>query len=243
MVYYAVKRKVPVVSLLISVVVLGLLLPVKLEFRKIVYEAGSTLSRQERLEIFYNLAKDHYLAEERKVELHGEEMRRESALWRFSYSCSAFSKVIELTPHQVPYWDGHTYTSLLTKFIPRILWPGKPKEGMGQEFGHRYHLIDANDTSTSMNLPWLAELYANFGREAVFFGMGLFGLLFAFVDRFYNSHTNTVNVIISAAIYFPIITHESNFAMEAGNMFLLTVAIHFFIQFVQRNVGIKEKNN
>src|SRR3989338_6936049 len=36
-----------------------------------------------------------------------------------------FAKVVEATPKYVPYWDGYTYSTLLSSVIPRLIYPDK----------------------------------------------------------------------------------------------------------------------
>ncbi len=91
---------------------------------------------------------------------------------------TVLAEVVRDTPSQVPYWGGVTYYPLLFKPIPRFLWPNKPEEVTGQEFGHRYGLLDADDPGTSLNLPQLVELYANFGPVGLVLGMIFFGLFY-----------------------------------------------------------------
>lgn len=238
-IYYLITRKIPWPAVATVVILVALMLPVKLEYRKFLADSTTELTITEKLEAYYALAYEHYLGREgiASSEVGGND--EGSPLFRFSYSASAFSVVIVNTPGIVPYWDGVTYSTLFSKFIPRFLWPNKPVEDIGNEFGHRYGLLHESDEGTSMNLPWLAELYANYGESAVYYGMALFGLMYGFIDRFYNSGKSVVNVILSAAIYFPILQHESNFALLAGNIFLLSVAIYMFTKFIIANLSLK----
>ena len=85
------------------------------------------------------------------------------------------SRVVTQTPSEIPYWKGETYKPLLTSFIPRAIWPGKPEERFGPAFGHRYRMLAPTDKMTSLNIPWVVEMYANFGRWGVVIGMTLVG--------------------------------------------------------------------
>jgi hypothetical protein len=96
-----------------------------------------------------------------------------------------FAKVIDDTPRIVPYWMGTTYYPILFKLIPRFIFPDKPEEVTGQEFGHRYALIDVTNLTTSINLPQIVELYANFGTIGVLLGMFLFGVIIRTVLNIY----------------------------------------------------------
>jgi O-antigen polysaccharide polymerase Wzy len=96
-----------------------------------------------------------------------------------------FAGIIEDTPRIVPYWGGATYYPILFKLIPRFIYPDKPEEITGQEFGHRYGLIDLENLNTSVNLPQIVELYANFGVAGVLLGMFLFGVIIRTVLNIY----------------------------------------------------------
>jgi hypothetical protein len=71
------------------------------------------------------------------------------------------------------------------KPVPRFLMPDKPEEMSGQVFGHRYGFISSENLTTSINLPQLVELYANFGLPGVVVGMFLVGMLYRVVIEMY----------------------------------------------------------
>jgi hypothetical protein len=93
-----------------------------------------------------------------------------------------FAAVIHDTPGIVPYWDGASYYPLLFKFVPRFIYPDKPREVTGQSFGHRYGLLDPGNYETSYNLPQLIEAYINFGPAGVVVVMFLFGVIYRSVQ-------------------------------------------------------------
>ncbi|MGB8411460.1 MAG: hypothetical protein WCE23_01415 [Candidatus Binatus sp.] len=98
---------------------------------------------------------------------------------------TTFGEVIGDTPALVPFWGGESYYPILFKPIPRAVWPDKPEELTGQTFGHRYGLISGSNTSTSINLPQLVELYGNFGLTGVIGGMFIFGLIYRLLTEMY----------------------------------------------------------
>ena len=98
---------------------------------------------------------------------------------------TVFGEVLEDTPAIVPFWEGESYYPILFKPIPRFIMPGKPEEMSGQMFGHRYGLISKWNTTTSINLPQIVELYANFGLVAVIVGMFVFGLIYRLLLEIY----------------------------------------------------------
>ncbi len=98
---------------------------------------------------------------------------------------TTLGEVIADTPAMVPFWGGESYYPILFKPIPRVIWPDKPEELTGQTFAHRYALISASNTSTSINLPQLVELYGNFGLIGVIAGMFIFGLIYRLLIEMY----------------------------------------------------------
>ena len=96
-----------------------------------------------------------------------------------------FGEVIADTPAMVPFWRGESLYPILFKPIPRFIMPDKPEELSGGWFGHRYGLITAANTTTSINLPQIVELYGNFGLTGVVAGMFLFGLIYRLLIEMY----------------------------------------------------------
>jgi len=170
------------------------------------------------------------------LSLRGAKLYERSAgIFRRSGLMFTFSHVVKETPGEVPYWNGKTYKSMGTSWIPRILWNDKPEERMGNAFGHRYSLVMKRVTHISYNLPWLTELYANFGQTGVILGMPLIGLFLGFMDSFFNRPgLNDLEYGIGAAILLPLSFQESNFTLMTGS--LLPLALCLWLYF---SVGLR----
>ncbi len=93
--------------------------------------------------------------------------------------------VVQRSPRFVPYWNGATYSAVGWSFVPRLLAPDKPRETTGQDFPHRYGIIEPGDDQTSTNFAALVELYANFGPVGAVFGMMLFGVACRGLERLF----------------------------------------------------------
>ena len=150
--------------------------------------------------------------------------------WRLTYPMSAISMVQEKTPSKVPFWNGESYLNLFFKFIPRFIWKDKPKEEMGQLFGHRYEILDRWNLTTSMNTPILAEAYMNFGLFG-FFSIYLvmsYILARAFISsNLKNQNENSLKSLLSGlnvaiSLTF-LIQWESNFSMVFGKVIILFI--------------------
>ena len=79
------------------------------------------------------------------------------------YVLVAHTVVVQDTPESIPYLYGESFSQLLWTIVLRVLYPEKPIESWGQEFGHRYRLLAPTDDQTSFNFPQLTEFYANGG--------------------------------------------------------------------------------
>jgi hypothetical protein len=152
----------------------------------------------------------------------GSLVMRTSHIW-------VFHVVATSSPDSVPYWNGATYRPLLTSPIPRALYPAKPEERFGLEFGRRYGFLEAAQDGTSVNIPWLTELLANFGPPGVMLGMPLFGFLLAFLDRTFNAKKmSDPAFLIGLTLIFPLTYPESNLSVMTGSMIVLLASLTAF---------------
>lgn len=151
-----------------------------------------------------------------------------STIRRISH-INVMSYAVEKTPREIPYWQGETYKPFLTSWIPRIVWPDKPREITGYSFAARYGLVEPHETWQSVNLPWIVEMYINFGRAGVLVGMTLAGILIMFVERFFSRPDMTpIETVIGIAIILPLFFQESNFSLMTGSLLPLTVALWLY---------------
>ena len=157
---------------------------------------------------------------------------RTSAITRRIARIVVMSYVVELTPHAVPYLKGVSYMPLLTSFIPRLLWPGKPEERFGQAFGHRYRILRPNDDITSVNVPWVLEMFANFGVVGVAIGMSLAGIVLALLSAVFNNRAmSPLEFVTGAAILFPLAYQASNLSVMTGVLVPLAICLWFYFRF------------
>ena len=153
------------------------------------------------------------------------------------------SHVVNLTPSEVPYWKGETYRPLPTSFIPRALWPGKPEERSGHAFGHRYRILNSWDKGTSINIPWIVEMYANFGRVGVLVGMALVGVFLALLSSIFNRREmSPLEFVIGAAIIFPLVYPASNFSLMTGSLLPLALSLWLFFRIGLR-LGVRDRTS
>jgi hypothetical protein len=85
-------------------------------------------------------------------------------------------KVFIHVPQNEPFAEGETiFTTLAASFVPRILWPNKPKSG-GHENMLRFTGFKIE--GYSMNISPLGEAYANFNKTGGIIFMFFYGLFF-----------------------------------------------------------------
>ena len=228
------RKRIPVVFISVTLVFFFIFNSVKAEYRYLVWFGGqsSYLSAIEKAQLFIEIAIKHYQNSDLKSQDKNYLDSSDSVVSRTAHII-LFSNVIEDTPTIVPYWGGETYLPLLTSLIPRALLPDKPIDNTGNKFGRRYNYLGSNDFTTSFNLPWIVEMYANLGRWGVLIGMSLVGLLLSFLDQKLN-HTrmNSLEFVIGATILFRLIYQESNFSLMTGSVITLSLALYILFRVV-----------
>lgn len=133
---------------------------------------------------------------------------------------------VDQTPASIPYLRGATLSNMLTNLVPRVFWPSKPVEIMGQRFGHHYQILGEGDAVTSINLPWLVEFYINFGPVGVLAGMFLVGMLFNMLEQILlRPEMTDIEITAGWALLFKLFYQESNLSLMLGG--LVTQAIFF----------------
>lgn len=205
-------------------------------FRQIVWHTQPNISPIEAAKEYGHVLVNFYRGRLNRLiskDAPGTEPDREptvyaSAIRRISH-INLMSYVVERTPLEIPYWQGETYKPLLTSWIPRIVWSDKPREIAGYSFAVRYGLIEPHETWQSVNLPWIVEMYINFGRTGVLVSMALVGILTMFLERFFSRPDMTpIEAVIGMAIILPLFFQESNFSLMVGSLLPLTVALWLY---------------
>ncbi len=229
LIYVYVQKKVPP----LAVVLVGALLVVflqggKAEYRQLTwggaYEDAGTFEKA----VLFARCSMQQLTGQGSAAVLETSTNRLNQLW-------VFATVMQETPAQVPYQGGRTYLPLLTKWIPRALWPGKPEEITGNQFGRLYGLLATNDETTSLNLPWLAEFYMNFGLAGVLSGMFLVGLFFRLLRQMLcTGRAGPQDYAMALAVALRLYWAESNLSLMVGNIFLGLVAIFLVFSLLRR---------
>lgn len=183
-VYSAVRRRIPWMLILAGGLVFVVVRPVESAYRLATLHGGSSgnLSQFERSRLLLELVGNSVLPMVEGRDSGAYDKTMEVATRRLGVDVLTFAAVLHDTPGFVPYWNGASYYPLLFKFVPRFIYPDKPREVTGQTFGHRYGLLDRANFETSYNLPQLIEAYINFGPLGVVVLMFLFGVFYRAVQ-------------------------------------------------------------
>ena len=231
------KKKIVIFPFILIALVFICIHAGKYTYRAITWEHNANFTK-------INLSKEFFKTYKQllfnKNELNSFENRNKQTIQRFFHSGESLLIVSKLTPQIVPYWEGHSYKILLTKFIPRIFWKNKPSDRLGNEFGQRYKRISVEDNTTSWNMPVLNEFYVNFGKMGVLFGMLIIGLLFGLITKFF-SISNKLNVesTISFYIFVPLFFLESHLSLLLGAIvqsYIFLMLISFIFIFFYRKL-------
>lgn len=112
------------------------------------------------------------------------------------------SRIMKHVPKNEPFARGETVSgALVASFIPRFLWPSKPKSG-GHENMKRFANFDPHK-GTSYDIGQIGDAWANFGYWggiAFLFGYGLFiSSIFKIIFRF------ALNKTPSLILWIPIV--------------------------------------
>jgi hypothetical protein len=213
--YWANKKRIPWHLIALIVIIMVLLNPIKQQFRKHTWYADNkSTSIIEKTFLLGGVVGEHYADKPLLLEIS-----KDKGLLNRAANISLFSYAVFSTPEFIPYWSGDSYRTLWTSFIPRILWPGKPQATIGQDFGHRYFLLNENDKGTSINLPWLIEFYINFGILGLLAGMFFVGVFFrVLLEKLKVPVRARMEYVLAVTITFSLFYAESNFALMVGGM-------------------------
>jgi len=94
-----------------------------------------------------------------------------------------------MTPSEIPYQYGRTYSYFAVALIPRALWPGKPQAGSANGFfAISYGLLtEEGAKTTTFGMSLLGEAFINFGWVGVIFVMLIQGLAISILERIFGS--------------------------------------------------------
>lgn len=218
--YVTGRKRVPILPILLAAVTFFLLQPVKSDYRSQTYNQTEEVGPVEGLIQFVGLGIDHYFGDTPSSTSDSVN----NAYSRINHLHTA-SAVIAETP-VIGYRYGETYLPLLTKWVPRAIWNGKPMEDLGNRWAREYGFLSQHDDVTSFNLPWLPEMFMNFGWFGILgisFLVGLFSAAIwsMFARTAAASQHFAAGLLLCSSFFFP----ESNLSIDIGNLIIGMVVI------------------
>jgi hypothetical protein len=217
--YVVTKGRIPYLTFALLAATFLFLQPVKNAYRMEIWGQGAPVDRLEGTLRFIELGAEYY---------SGEYDANFSDDLNVAYTrinhLLVTAAVIADTPI-VGFKEGQTYLPLLTKWIPRAIWPEKPREDLGNGWARDYGYLDKDDDVTSFNLPWLPEMYMNFGWAgvvAISFAVGwLCGFIWAKLAHASPSPVFAAGLIMLSPFFFP----ESNLSLGVGGLVISAASI------------------
>lgn len=228
--YILVRRKIPWLVVAVSIAAVLFLEVGKKDFRERYWYQGTTDGIVEKAAFWMNASASKWYNAVASDEsnssgsLTAESLARSSLLPQVAH-------VLDLTPSQIPFQEGRTYSYMAFALVPRFLWPDKPSVNDA----NRYYQI-AFGLSTAKNVNkvnigagCLAESYINFGWFGAIFIMFGIGTILGFYERsFLSRDSNTLFLAIGIALLPGVLGIESQMSAYLGGVIqtvLLTILI------------------
>ena len=192
------RRRFPFVLAALAAVFFFAINPVKYQYRQLTWWGEENVSAVDRVMNWIDAAQTTYLNFKDPLAADNEEdtpiggtMQRIDLLHKFAY-------VQSMTPQAVPFLGGLSYDYLLYTFVPRVVWPDKPKASDSidlVDYAYGFRFIEQNNPS-SIGAGFIAEAYANFSWWGILMVMAIQGVIFGLLNRLLNG-----NYIGGQAIY------------------------------------------
>lgn len=186
-----VRRRLSLVLAALTALFFFVVNPIKYQYRELTWSGQESVSAADRVLNWLQAAQTTYLDfkdplannpdEEADTPIDGT-MQRIDLLHKFAY-------IESMTPHTVPYLGGLSYNYLLYTFIPRLIWPDKPKATESTDlvdFAYGFRFYDQENRGTNIGAGFIAEAYANFSWWGVIMVLGIQGVIFGVLDRLLN---------------------------------------------------------
>lgn len=135
---------------------------------------------------------------------------------------SFLSHCVALHEAGKPFKHGETMVGVFTALIPRLLWPDKPVQNHGNVLSAEYGFKDDGAT-VSINFPWLADLYINFGYVGMVLGSFLLGAFFRWACALSAYGSGDMNLLVFCDLLWWFLSNENNVSMVVGGILQVLV--------------------
>jgi hypothetical protein len=185
------RKKMPVAAMVVLLLILSFLHIGKGRMRAQFWEQGKNygLVASNPLEIYrvWVVAAWEELLSGRAAEEKTSSLLERGNLLQF------LSRVVAETPDTLPYLEGATYQQATANFVPRFLWPDKPRASASDEtlaIYYRYQTLESVE-STAVGLGRISEAWANFGWLGIGLISVVMGLLLRIPKQLSNGYSPT----------------------------------------------------
>lgn len=164
-----------------------------------------------------------------KINQYSLNLQFESLFRRISMSTQTLVHVIFYNDIAQSY-KGKTLKFALYSLVPSVVWKNKPPFIFANEFGREFNFLYEDDYKTSINIPFITELYLNYYFKGIIIGMFLFGLLISLVEYFISIFFNKDKIfsfILIASTFS--LTYVETAAIFLINGFVIKLAILLII--------------
>jgi hypothetical protein len=216
----------------VSIFIVAVLLfqPVKGALRQFERLSSSDLSTVERAALILDFGYNYYFSGE-NAELTEQLNSGSIAIATRASHLETTAGILRDTPAVSGFRLGETYIPILTKFIPRAIWDDKPKENLGNTWARDYSYLGVDDYTTSYNLPWLPEMYMNFGLIGVILISLMIGIIYRWLhESFWAQTQDPVVFAMGLCLAAPLMMVESNLSMTLGSIISTAIALFIFIR-------------
>jgi hypothetical protein len=136
---------------------------------------------------------------------------------------------------RVPFQGGWSLAYIPAAYVPRLLWPGKPKFTTGgwvtANFGYGPHI------ESSTGATWMGELYFNFGWTGILVGMTLLGVWFRFLQESFLRIDATIPAMLAGVVaVLTLATGVEGTMLGATNTVIFNVAPIMLMHLVVRTI-------
>lgn len=226
MAFYEVRRKLPMKSILVVVLLfVFLIFPMYNTFRRVDRSLATTRRVDRTFEMASTWNSNAYL---------------DASVFAFLKRVAILTSVAAVvsdTGRWVDYRYGDTLIlAPIGLFIPRFLWEDKPEISIGREFGETFRLTNSMDRETYVAPSLIGDFYWNFALPGVVIGMWLMGMGYRWFYQRYGAGSgfDPIRKSIYATLLPTALVFEGNVAILVGGVIKVLVILTVFLILCRR---------
>lgn len=159
-----------------------------------------------------------------------------------NYNLLRTFQIHNLFPDNYKFYSGETLKPIISKLLPRYIYPDKKIENLGNVFGRDYGYLASNDFSTTINVNVLVDGFINYGYPGLLIPIVLLFIYFTYIFYFTKNLKKYpfICLLLNFQIIFFLIIIESNISLIFGRLLYLNLLI---ILILLLTFLIEKKNN